>query len=87
MKVNITLDCSAEELRQFFGFPDVQPLQQEMLDQLGQKLREGAGGVDVMKIMQPFLAPNHQAMDAMQKVFLQGFGLAGTARKEDQGQD
>lgn len=84
MKVNITLDCSAEELRRFFGLPDVQPLQQEMLDQLAQKMREGAGGLDVVNLMKPFLAPNTQAVEAMQKAFMQGFGLAGGGRKDDQ---
>ena len=81
MKVNITLDCSAEELRQFFGFPDVQPIQQEMLDHLAQKMREGGGGMDMVTMMKPFLTPDPQAMDAMQKVFMQGFGLAGAGKK------
>ncbi len=82
MKVKITLDCSPDELRQFFGFPDVQPLQQEMLDQMAQKVREGAGGLDVVAIMKPFLTPNAQAMETMQKVFMQGFGMAGGEHKE-----
>ncbi len=84
MKVNITLDCSPEELRQFFGFPDVQPLQQEMLEQLGEKMREGAGGMDMANMMKPFLAPNTQAMEAMQKAFMQGFGMAGAGKKPEQ---
>jgi len=84
MKVNITLDCSAEEMRQFFGFPNVQPLQDEMLEQLAEKMREGAGGLDMVNMMKPFLTPNPQAMDAMQKVFMQGFGLASAGKKDNQ---
>ncbi len=84
MKVNITLDCSAEEMRQFFGFPDVQPLQREMLEHVAQKMREGAGGLDMVNMMKPFLTPNPQAMEAMQKVFMQGFGLASTGKKDHQ---
>ncbi len=84
MKVNIKLDCSAEELRQFFGFPDVQPLQREMLDHVAEKMREGVGGLDMVSMMKPFLTPNPQAMEAMQKVFMQGFGLAGAGKKEKQ---
>ncbi len=82
MKVKITLDCSADEMRQFFGFPDVQPLQHEMLEHLAEKMREGAGGLDMVNMMKPFLTPNPQAMDAMQKVFMQGFGLAAGGKKE-----
>lgn len=34
MKVNINIDCTPEEARQFMGLPDVQPLQQAMMKQM-----------------------------------------------------
>ena len=32
MKINVEIDISPEELRRFFGLPDVQGFQQEMID-------------------------------------------------------
>jgi hypothetical protein len=34
MKVNIDIDCTPLEARQFFGLPDVQPMQQAILAEM-----------------------------------------------------
>ena len=35
MKVNIEIDCTPLEARQFFGLPDVQPMQAALLAEMG----------------------------------------------------
>ena len=39
MKINLTVDCTPEEARTFFGLPDVKPLQEAMLKELEQRLK------------------------------------------------
>ena len=83
MKINMSVDCTPGELRDFLGWPDVGPVQQEMLERVSQMVGEGGSGIDPVSLMRPFLAPNTQAMEAMQKAFLQamqtGMGAAGQA--------
>ena len=37
MKVNVEVDCTPLEARQFFGLPDVQPMQTAVMDKLQQQ--------------------------------------------------
>ena len=76
MKINVTVDCTPKELRDFLGWPDVEPLQREMLEQVSQMMRDGISGTDPMSMMRPFFAPNAQAFEAMQRAFFQAFQSA-----------
>ena len=85
MKINVTVDCTPKELRESLGWPDVEPLQREMMERLSQMMNEGVSGTEAMNLMRPFLAPNLQAFEAMQRAFLQAFdsGAAKTDRDDD----
>ncbi|MEM7404906.1 MAG: DUF6489 family protein [Pseudomonadota bacterium] len=67
MKIRIDIDVTPEELRQFFGLPDVEPLQQEMLDELKQRWREGVEGYDPATLLKPVLPAQMQMFEALQK--------------------
>lgn len=76
MKIRVEMDVSPDELRAFLGLPDVKPLQEEMMAQVRESLQSGTAGLDAVKMMQPFLAPNMQAMEGMQRAFWQAFTRA-----------
>ena len=38
MKVNVEIDCTPLEARQFFGLPDVQPMQTAVMDKMQQQM-------------------------------------------------
>jgi len=82
MKINIQIDVSPEELRSFFGLPDVQSIQDEMLDTLRKQMHEGVEGLDPGKIMAPFLAPNLKTMEAAQRMLWQAFTGRGESPDE-----
>ena len=42
MKINVEVDVSPEELRRFFGLPDVHEMQQNLIDQFVQRLQSSA---------------------------------------------
>ncbi|HEX9583350.1 MAG TPA: DUF6489 family protein [Gammaproteobacteria bacterium] len=73
MKFTVTIDATPEEMRTFFGWPEVAPLQQEMLDGIREQLKAGESGFDPMTLMQPYLAPNMRNVEAFQKAFWQSF--------------
>ena len=70
MKIEFDIDATPKELRTFFGLPDVEPLQTEMLELLRQQMLKGAAGFDPAALMKPFLTPQMQTLDAMQKAFM-----------------
>ena len=79
MKINITMDVTPAELREFFGLPDVQALQEEMIEKVREQMKAGVEGFDPLSLMRPFIAPNLQGMEAMQRAFWNGVsGMAGT---------
>ena len=83
MRINIKVNVTPQELREFFGLPEVQPLQQEMLERLGERLRAGAEELDPATLMRPFLTPNVAAMESMQKAFWQAFASASREETGD----
>lgn len=38
MKITIEIDCTPQEARQLAGLPDVEPLQQEIMKQVGERV-------------------------------------------------
>ena len=80
MKVTVTIDATPEEMRTFFGWPEVAPLQQEMLDRIREQLKTGEEGFDPMALMQPYLAPNMRNLEAFQKAFWQSFANASQGK-------
>ena len=82
MDIEIKLHCTPEEARTFLGLPDVAPLQQEMMERVAKTMREGMSPSDAFNMMKPFMAPNTQAIEAMQQAFFKAFsaGIPGSSR-------
>jgi hypothetical protein len=79
MNIKLDLDASPEELRRFFGLPDLQPLQQEMLEKVREKMLAGIEGYDPLSLMKPFLPEHMQSLEALQRQFWQGLTSASSA--------
>jgi hypothetical protein len=78
MKFHIDVDVSADELRKLFGFPDLDGLQQRMLEQIQAKIEEGVEGYDPLDLMQPYLKGSLAGMDLMRRLFAAGLdGASG----------
>ena len=73
MKVKFDIDATPEELRRFFGLPDIEPLQKEMLEKLREQLLSGNEELDLTKLMNPLLPEHLRSMESMQKAFWQAF--------------
>ncbi|MFP4080255.1 MAG: DUF6489 family protein [Ectothiorhodospira sp.] len=83
MKFNVEVDATPEEMRAFLGLPDVAPLQQEMLEELSRRMREGQQGYDALALMQPMMQNGLAGMDAFQKLFWQAFSQQGGQQAPD----
>src|SRR5947209_18979257 len=46
MKIHLDLDCTPDELRGFFGLPDVRPMQEKLLKDVEERLRANVKALD-----------------------------------------
>lgn len=85
MKINIEIDLTAEEFRKLMGWPDVQGFQNEIFEQIRNKMVTGVEGYDPLSVMQPYLAKSAGAMDAFQKLmsgFMQVYADSSKSKKD-----
>lgn len=69
MKFTVNMECTPEEARAFFGLPDVQPMQQAMMQEIQQQMMQGMKSMEPDKMMQQWLPMGMQAFDQFQKMF------------------
>jgi len=69
MKIHMDVEISADEVRKLLGLPDVAGFQQELLDQVRERMMQGVEGYDPLKLFQPYLSSAYASWDAMQKFF------------------
>ena len=61
MKINITMESTPAELREFLGLTEVRTLQAEMIETIREQMKAGVEGFDPLSMMRPFIAPNLQS--------------------------
>lgn len=78
MEINVKVEVSPQEARAFLGLPDVQPLQNEVLDKMKQRMLSKMDDLenifDPSKAMESYFSLYPQWMDAFKK-------LGATAQK------
>jgi hypothetical protein len=85
MKINVHIDATPEEMRTFFGLPDVGPLQRQWLAQLEAGMKTGMVALDpaTTKLVSSAFAEQIKMFDAMQKGFWQAFASPATKPEEE----
>ena len=81
MKVNITIDCTPEEARQFMGLPDVQPMQQAMMKHMEERMMAEIDRFSPENLMKSWFSAMPQntdwMRDMMSGMFSPGSGSNG----------
>ncbi|MAV31099.1 MAG: hypothetical protein CL866_01340 [Cycloclasticus sp.] len=69
MKATIEIDATPQEMRQLFGLPDVQSLQQEALEKVREKIMAGIESNDLSELMKLYMPMPDQlsVMEGFQK--------------------
>jgi hypothetical protein len=78
MKVNVEIDCTPLEARQFFGLPDVQPMQTAVMEKLQQQMMANIQKVSPEALMQSWLSFDPKIAERFQDMFVTMAGLGGT---------
>jgi Family of unknown function (DUF6489) len=88
MKITIDIDATPAEVREFFGLPDLRPLQEEIVQTLRDTMQKGMQGFDPTSLLATVWPAQLQTMEAMQKAFWSQFGkTVGAASGEESGKD
>jgi hypothetical protein len=75
MKVTVNIDCTPQEARTFFGLPDVEPMQQALMQQLQERMQQNLSAMDPESLMKTWLPMSIQSLEQLQKMF---WGQAST---------
>ena len=78
MKVNVEIDCTPLEARQFFGLPDVQPMQTAVMEKLQKQMMENIQKVSPEALMQSWLTFEPKIAERFSDMFVTMAGLGGT---------
>lgn len=73
MKISIDIDCTAKEARQFFGLPDVEAFQAEMMKQMQERMAEHMAAMNPEEMMKTWMPAGMQAWERMQEAFAAQF--------------
>ena len=81
MKISLDIDCTPEELRGFFGLPDVKPMQEQLLKEVEERLRADLKALDPETMLKTWLPAGLKGFEQLQEMFLNRTSGRGTGKK------
>ena len=81
MKIHLDLECTPEELRGFFGLPDVSPMQERLLKEVEERLRANVKALDPEVMLKTWLPAGLRGFEQLQEMFLSQMGVRGPGKK------
>ena len=79
MNIKIDIDVTPEEMRKLMGLPDVETFQNQLMEDIRDRINQGVEGYEPLKLFQPYLNSSLAGMDMIQRLFTAG--LTGTPGK------
>ncbi len=76
MKVTFDIECTPEEARTFFGLPDVQPMQERMMEEVEKKMQENIKAMDPESMIKTWMPIAFENMAEFQKLFWENMNIA-----------
>lgn len=81
MKINLDIECTPEELRGFFGLPDVRPMQEQLMKEVEARMRASLQAVDPETMMKTWLPAGLKGFEQLQEMFLNQMAGRGPVKK------
>jgi hypothetical protein len=86
MNIKIDIDVTPDEMRKLMGLPDVETFQRQLMEDIRERISQGADGYDPLKLFQPYLSSSLAGMEVMQRLLTAGLG-SGATGSEKKGAD
>ena len=74
MKLKFDIDCTPEELRAFFGLPDVKPMQERLMAELEERMRANIAALDPKTMIETWLPVGLKGFEQLQQMFFAQMG-------------
>ena len=91
MKIRIDVDITPQELREFFGLPNIQPMHDELIAKIRENMLRGVEGFDPATLMRPFMPEHLRSLESLQKSFWDSWSQAvqqgGRSKKTSRDED
>ena len=83
MNVNFEIDCTPLEARQFFGLPDIMPMQAAVMDKLQQQMMSNIEKITPEALMQSWFTFDPKLAERFQDLFvtMMGGGLRSSDKR------
>lgn len=81
MKFTVNVECSPEEARRFMGLPDVTPINEKLVEEMGKRMEKNLQMMSGEAMMNSWMSVGTQAQDAFVKMMTSAAG-AGAASRE-----
>jgi hypothetical protein len=81
MKIKLDVDCTPGEVREFFGLPQVKPLQEELLKEVQERLSANIKAMDPEAMLKTWLPATLKGFEQLQEMFLAQMSGAGSRKK------
>jgi hypothetical protein len=81
MKINLDIECTPDELRGFFGLPDVKPMQEQLLKEVEERLRANVKALDPETMLKTWLPAGLKGFEQLQEIFLNPMSGRGSGKK------
>ena len=81
MKIKLDIDCTAEEARQFFGLPEVRPLQEALLREVQERLSANIRAMDAKAMLDAWLPPTLKGFEQLQELLFSRMARAANKKR------
>jgi len=82
MKVTFDIECTPQEARTFFGLPNVEPMQDALMKELEERLRDNIRSLDPEAMLKTWLPATMQGWGEVQKMFWEQMGMNPAAAEK-----
>ena len=84
MKVKFDIECTPQEARAFFGLPNVEPMQDALMKELEERMRDNIRSVDPEVMLKTWLPATIEGWGQVQKMFWDQMGMNPQGNKTSQ---
>jgi hypothetical protein len=81
MKITLDIDCTPDEVREFFGLPQIKPLQEKLLKEVQERLSANIKAMDPEAMLKTWLPATLKGFEQLQEMFLAQIGNSRGKRK------
>jgi hypothetical protein len=81
MKFKVDIDCTPDEARAFFGLPDVKPLQEALMPEVEERLRNTLKAMDPETMLKAWLPATLKGFEQLQQMFFANMPGASDKKK------